>query len=384
MIPTSLSASALHVASLCMKRFEVGSIERIPTLEEQTAATLGSTVHLALQDYVQASQIDKKHPEGLDMLELYYKRACSTLYIDIPEEVYDDGWEMLKRWFARTSFDRVQVISTEVKKRFNITTESLVTIPISYIFDRLDYLGDGVYRVVDYKSQRWGLNLDELRKKIQARIYSMAARMEYPEAKHIWIEFDFLRHDVVGTRFTIEDDRETFNDILNAAEVIVQTTDPQPTLNSECGWCPIKTTCPELRRHIDLGGVMSLDFDEAIDLRAQFEYQQSGINAAKAELDKLIINTARTNDIQEYKTAKTKLTFPVRKTRTVDPDLVEKVVGKELFDLYGGKTLTVPKFTKLLANPELTPSQVSELGSLVNFSFSEPKVKVEATTVDDE
>src|ERR1700744_6795987 len=120
MIPRSVSASALGVADKCLKRYQVQHIDRIPTVEEETAATLGTTVHWALENYVQLTQMEKKAPAELDTLEMLYQAATNKFFVDIPEEVYDDGWNMLKTWHARTDFTGVEVLSTEVKETFQI------------------------------------------------------------------------------------------------------------------------------------------------------------------------------------------------------------------------------------------------------------------------
>jgi hypothetical protein len=385
MIPRSISASALQVAEKCLARYKAQQIDRIPQIQNESAATLGTTVHWALEMYVNLVYIDKKEAPDLDLLEMLYQSATKKFFVDISQDVYDDGWQMLVRWHGRTSFEGVEVLSTESKEFFTITTSSGLELPVNYIFDRLDYLGDGVYRVVDYKSQRWALNLEELRNKIQAQVYSFAARMKFPEAKEIWIELDFLRHDVVGTRFSLTEDRANFIAMLDAVDKIIDAPDdPTPTLNSECMFCPIKVTCEVLHKHIDIGGILSLSFDELVDLRADMDYQRKGLAAAQDEVDRIIMASARAAEIMEHKTGKTKLSFTVRKVRTVDPTMVEKTVGPETFELYGGKSITMEKFKKLLADPTINPATKKALEDLVTMSYSDPRIKVEASDLTDD
>ena len=54
MRPTSVSASSLHVASLCMRRYEAEYIKYGRGMSNNAAKT-GTTCHAALKSYVQRS-----------------------------------------------------------------------------------------------------------------------------------------------------------------------------------------------------------------------------------------------------------------------------------------------------------------------------------------
>jgi hypothetical protein len=189
--PKTLSASALHVAENCLARYhaEHGLYGKSVSGD---AALLGSSVHGALEWYVIKCYIEKVNQPSLDLLVAAYQasfmKTFGTSDMDSPE--FQDGLEMIRRWHKRTEFEGFEVLSCEVKENFEVPFPDKTTVQLNYIFDRLDKTGPNSYRVVDYKSQRWALNPQDLDTKIQARIYALAVQIKYPEAEEIWVVFD--------------------------------------------------------------------------------------------------------------------------------------------------------------------------------------------------
>lgn len=381
MIPKTLSATSIDTAVDCMRRWEGEMYGRMGRTTGR-AANLGSTVHGALENYVREVYIDKTWKADLDRLLAWYQVEAINLWGTTDFEEYNDGEEMLRKWFERTNFDNVKVMSVEQKLNFNLPT-SVGDITFNYIFDRLDDLGNGEYRVVDYKSNRWGLTPSQLHGRTQARVYALAAaimlRGQGIEAKYIWVEFDLLRHDTVGTRFTRDENVATWNKLIEVAETIIKTPEgtATPTLNSKCLFCQVKATCPALTSNINHGGIFSLPIEQQIDLRAQLEYQKKALVSALSELDEHIIARAKEEDEVQYVSSKNRLSLVVSQRRGVDPDMVEREVGTQLFERYGGKTLTLANFNKLLKDPAILPEKRRSLEALISVKLGEPSVKID-------
>lgn len=381
MIPRTLSASALHVAELCMSRYFAENIER-GRGEENSAANLGSAVHGALEYFVKAVYLDKVHPADgkLDLLKQYYDISFMTEFktaeTDSPE--YTDGWEMLKKWWQRTSFEGVEVLSCEVKEFFEVKFPDGSVIPFNYIWDRFDKIGPNEYKVVDYKTIRWAIKPDDLSAKIQARFYGLAVQIKYPDAEKIWVEFDQLRHDPVGMVFTREDNVATWKFLKRAVQRIYEYDEglAGETLNSECKWCVRKIDCNKVRANANVGGIHTItSIEDLIERRAVLEYQAGAAKAALDEVDKLIIAEAQQLDQLEFESTNYKANIGARATRAVDGERAEQILGEQLFRKYGSTSITMTDIDKLLKGNELTETQKKQLEGIIYRKVGEAKVK---------
>jgi len=382
MIPKSFSATAFNVADLCLARYKAEQIDRGKGFGG-VAANLGTAVHGALEEYVKLVHLDKQGAENekilLDFFRLSYMQTFNTTELNTIE--YLEGIEMLKKWFKRTDFSKFTVVSCEVKENFPIKT-SIGDIPFNYIWDRHDQLDEKIYRVVDYKTNRWALNPGDLKKKIQARAYGLAAQIKYPDAERIWVQFDMLRHEgPVGIVFTRDDNIATWKFMREKAEQIIATPDDEvpETLNPECLFCPIQVSCTALTKNVNIGGILSINEPaQMIDKRAELEWQQKAIASAISKLDEVIIGQAKARDVLEFESDSYHMKVGISSQRAIDAEMAENVLPPELARRYMGKSLTIGNVDKLLKGPELSDEQKRQLTSLIYFKKGEPRVKIEA------
>lgn len=390
MIPKSFSATAMNVAELCMSRYAAESVAYARGISH-TAATIGTSVHGALEMYVIQVHIEKKMEPSLSLLLDLFKMSYMDTFgsADLDTEDYRDGVEMLEAWFKRTDFSDRTVISAEVKTSFPIKT-SVGDIPFNYIWDRFDQTGENEYTVVDYKTNRWAVNPADLKKKIQARAYGLAAQIEYPNAEKIWVNFDMLRHDgPVGIVFTRADNIATWKFMKEKAEQILATPEDEvkETLNPECLFCVRKQSCKALQSNISVGGVFSIASDEeaSVNQRAMMEWQMKGLKSAIAELDVVILAEAKGRDITEFESEMYELNIGVRKTRSIDPEMAANVLGEELFHKYGGRSLTMSNVDKLIKGSELDAAKKKQLRGLIFQKSGQPSVSINPkNAIDDE
>lgn len=386
MIPSSLSASSLNVAELCLARWKAENFHRSKGMGG-SAASLGTSCHGALEMFVNATRPELGGDESkwtlkflLDLYRLSYMETFGT--VDATGDIFDDGVAMLTDWFKRQDFTGVTVISTERKHNFPIPT-SAGEIPFNYIWDRFDQIGEKEFKVVDYKTNRWGLNPGDLKRKIQARCYGLAAAIQLKaqglEYERIWVEFDLLRHSPVGIVYTHAENVATWNFIKELAERIIATPEDETpeTLNPECRFCVRKLTCTALQRNIAVGGSFSISSaEEAVDLRATLEYQKAAITSALVELDEIILTDARERDMIEFESDMNKLTIGVSSLRAIDPERAQLVLGDELFAKYGSHSITMGNIDKLIKGKELTDEQKAQLKAMIYKKRGEPRVKV--------
>ena len=382
MIPRTLSATSIGVAENCMSRWEAEFFHRGKGIGN-AAAQVGSAVHGALEMYVQNCIMKSDFPATMKVLSDFYAMSYTDVFgtSDRTSDKYLDGLDLLKQWHKRTSWEGVEVVTCEVKETFGIKTSAGV-IPFNYILDRFDRLGPNEYRVMDYKTNAWGLNPADLKKKVQARAYSLAMRIKYPEAERIWVEFDMLRHGgPVGISFTREDDAETYRYLQRTAERIIAIPEGQgeETLNPECNFCPKKASCGALSRNIATGGIFSLaDPKDLINRRAEMEFQRKAIGNLISEMDTMILEYAKEHDVMEMESDSARLRVGISSRRAVDAERVEHVIGPELFNRVAGKSMTMGAIDKLLKGDELTDEQKRQVKSLIYQNQGEPRVSVES------
>lgn len=367
MIPKSLSASSLSVAEKCMARWKTEYFDRVRG-PGGSAADLGTTCHAALEQYVKLCYLaDEPMPAEWAILEAAYRNAFPRNFghdLSVPE--FADGLAMLSDWFKRTDFEDREILSTERKENFLIPT-SAGKIPFNFIMDRLDKIGPDEYEVVDYKSQRFPVAAEELKGRLQARVYAMATQMKYPSAKKIWVTFDLLRHDPVSVAFSIEENRNTYLYLKRLAQAIVSTDekDVKETINSECRFCVRKASCKTLQSNIAGGGISSLtDIADLVDMLDTLNNQQNAISQLQAQIEEGILVYAAEHEILSWDENGKRVDIIQKSRRTVrDEDAVKALLPPAVLTKYGSVGVTV--IDKIIKDKEVDAETVKALRAQV-------------------
>jgi RecB family exonuclease len=367
----SLSATAVHVYETCPARFKTTYIERARELSG-AAANLGTACHAALEQLVKSGDYQLPEAPRRKALMSHYDTAYWLLFSD--KEHYAAGHTMLDGWHARTDLlDGRTILSTEQKANFNLKT-SAGDIPFNFIWDRCDQLPNGEIEVVDYKTSVIPVQPEDLKKKIQSRAYALAAAIKYPTAPAIWVSFDMLRYDLVGTRFTREDNIETWNYLKGVAERILADEGLKEILNPECRFCLRSPVCETLLGHAKAGGTLSItDLADAADKRAKLDYARSAIETQIKDLDAFILAQAEANEITEFKTDNTQVKINSIGRRAIDSERAGRIIGPELMTKYG--TLNIGAVDDLMKRESLEQDVRQELRSLIRKKFTSPSVK---------
>jgi len=383
MKPQSFSASALHVAGLCLSRYSSQYLGKMPEGGPKRAASMGSAVHGCLEQFVNFTQVEQDEDwNDKDLLRACYDVSYQEAFgsVDYETEEYSTGWQLVLRWHKRTDFKGLEVLSLETKENFPLHT-SIGDIPFNYIFDRLDRITDreDEYQVVDYKTSKWNINQSELRKKIQARSYAVACRIKYPNAKRIWVEFDMLRHDTVAVSFTRDDDVKFYQFLEREAERIINSPvptkeEPLETLNEECRWCPRKARCLALRKNIGSGGIHSITPSKAAVMRGEVAAQLSGLKDLVGELDKILLAEAAAEDSLELTYPDAVVNVYTKKQRTPNNAAIISIVGQKIAERYG--KMNLGDIDDLLKGNEISDAQKAEVRAQISTDYTNPSVKI--------
>lgn len=378
MIPKSLSASSLLVSEACLARWKVENHDKAPQASSEPA-DIGTTCHFALEHFVKAVYLDERVAWDdvkylNDMYEIGYVETFGTTNTDT--DAFRDGAAMVAKWYDTNKGGLPhKVISCEVKSSFDVNT-SIGPIPFNYIWDRFDQIDETTFEVVDYKSWRKPVSSQDMKKKIQPRAYALAAQIEHPEAEKIWVSFDQLRYEMVGTVFTKEDNAATWRYLKKAAERIIATDENavEEKLNPDCKWCIRKASCDTLLAASAGGAVVGLSFDEVVRRKDAIANALIALKYADDELDKMIIAEAQHQDKFELETDDYEVKLSSRPRRSPNSSAIAHIVGPDLSLKYGNFTMT--QIDKMLKNEKLSEAQIAEIQSNVNQTWSEPSAKV--------
>lgn len=380
MLPKSFSATAITAAGECLSRYYWENVKRTPG-RDNIAAQLGTSVHGALEDFVKGVHIDKTFPDD----KLYLEKLYVDWYNDIIGSSRDgdwwkDGLAMIRNWHDRTDFSDLEVISCEKKTSFPIPT-SAGPIPFNYIWDRFDRIkSSGEYQVIDYKTIRVPVNAAKMRTMWQPRCYSMAARIQVPEADRIWVVYDLLRHDRVGLVFTREDDIATWKALKRQAEEILSVPEDNipETINTNCKWCIRKAGCKALTANIVAGSIHSLTTtEEAAEKLNIVSSQMQALKSLEEELNEMLVKEAELEDKVEWTAGKYKVGISASKRRATLPEVITRSVDSSILADY--VKLNVGDWEKLVDDPRLSDKQREIVKKAITTTTGEPKAKITKT-----
>lgn len=387
----SLSATSLMTWQSCPARWKATYAKGRPGELSGDAAGLGTAVHSVLEAYVQTRYLDgvqMSTDEATGFLQEQWDHHREVNGV-VDATMVVDGWTMIEDWFRRSYvLDEPgrTVLSVEQKTAFPLKTPKGER-PFNYIWDRCDKIdvideqtGEVIgfdIEVTDYKTIRARVSPEQLRDKIQARAYGVAAQIAYPEARRVWITFDLLRHGPVGIVFSRDENLSAWRWIKAKAKEIADThpDEAREVINSECKWCIRKAACKTLQSNTEAGGIVGLsDPFEAAKIRARIDHQVKALENLLGDLDKVILEDADANGWEELESDDLTIVARGRRTRVLDTGDVAEVLGPDLFAKYGNMTVSAAE--KLLKSSELTPEQRDALNSLFRYKTGNPSVRV--------
>ena len=346
------------------------------------AAAVGIVCHNTFEDFVRAVFIrkDTAWDEAI-FWKMFYEHSDAVLGANRSSPEAVDAHDLASRWFnTKNRFEMlndVQVLSVESKSNFMLRT-SAGEIPVNYIMDRLERVAPGEYRVVDYKSNRVGLSHNQLRNKLQARLYALMVQIAYKDAERIWVQFEFLRHGQVEVLFTRDDNIKMYRELQRRAEDIIATDEEKApeVLNSDCSWCVRKASCKKLQSHINVGGVMSKSVDELSELHHKIESQKKGQQALLDEIEKQLMAYAIAEDLLEFETDYGTVTVTAPVKRAVNNEAAGAVLrAAGLATEY--ERFSVTDLDKIIKQKLLSPQEIEILKLAIKKNVGDPKIKID-------
>lgn len=285
-----------------------------------------------------------------------------------------EGLDLCKKWVARQDWTGRKVLSTEVKKSFMIPT-SQGNVPFNYIVDRMELLDSGEVKVVDLKTNSWPVDADDLRFKVQAQAYALAAQIEHPKAPGIIVCFDMMRFEPVEALFTRDENAATWYYLKDLAERILADNKPEERLNDTCRFCVRRFNCDTLTKHAAGGGALAInDLEDAVDRRAALKGATNATKAMVEELDKFILAALEPEGRDVIVTPNNRAKITSRKNRYVSMGEVARGMGASTQKLARFSKLDIKDVDRLLAdgNPVLAEGEKDDLRTYIKDGAGRP------------
>jgi len=220
-----------------------GQAELQPMVRPRPYMALGSIVHSALRRFYTLPP-DQRTPAALFAL---YRQAWASKASDPAfasredrERWYRQGYDMLRRYAGRARPAEVRVRRLECSMSLDLG-EHRVTGKV----DRVDDLGEGTLRVVDYKTGRTPGSLED---DVAARIYPLMVwkgEVESPPARVVMV-YEYLsegekvvRELAPGDVAALEEEVARLLENIAGDEIFV------PGENEWCRSCDFRALCPE-------------------------------------------------------------------------------------------------------------------------------------------
>lgn len=111
-----------------------------------------------------------------------------------------------------------------IEHQFNIGLNDKVI--INGFFDLVLNPNPDTIEVVDYKSGKSTKTYDDLKQDIQARVYSLAVKHDFPGYKHYFLTFDYFNRSPITVTFSNTEDEWTRNNFIKWFKAIEANTKP--------------------------------------------------------------------------------------------------------------------------------------------------------------
>ena len=249
----SFSYSKMGMYKECPQKYKFRYVHMIPELPKYYFA-FGSILHSVMEFvYDPARQFFPTLAEALAYFDNEWNKTSweQKGYASMDKELagYAEGRRQIEAYYAKNASTFTHPLSVEMRSTLEIDGLSLIS-----ILDRLDYLGDGQVKILDYKTgktvQREPDQLYMYQKVVEtAPVIKALVQQKDPSVKEIKVGQLAFYHLPSLTEMTFE--RAPDKEILEFWQKVLSVADkiragqfsPTPGEN-QCRWCDYRNICP--------------------------------------------------------------------------------------------------------------------------------------------
>lgn len=236
---TKLSVSSIKTYEDCPKKYWYGYVEK-PPIEKKAWVHLefGSCLHLALEkfhEFLMETPLPQTEYSGL------MKKCMEAAVKDFNQELLApevQNMQVIMQSYLNDIKANGLPNVLWVEKPFDITIGNFY---LKGFMDRVDQVGPGAYKVVDYKTSKNPAYLD----KFQLQTYAMVLRDQLPDMEKISGSYVLLKHDckTKDWEFTMKDLDDCKEKILKYGNLIFNEDTWQKKHSKLCDFCDYKELC---------------------------------------------------------------------------------------------------------------------------------------------
>lgn len=241
-----ISYSAINTFQQCPQKYKFQEIDKIKTPKSKEAV-FGTVIHETLKFL---HNKEPRFPTKEELFEFYNQSWPSKEKInwmdDTEERMFKaEGEKILSDYYDKLDKSKFSVVDLE--SSFNILIQDdQETHILRGKIDRIDKLKDGVFEIVDYKTDRRLPSQESVDNNIQLSIYHLALTSRWPNLnpEEVKLSLYFLKHgEKLTTKRTSVQLEETKNEILKIISEI-KKSDSAPNPSPLCDYCGYKPICP--------------------------------------------------------------------------------------------------------------------------------------------
>ena len=232
--PKTLSASRYSLFKECQLKYHA-VYDLGMKGETHPSAKIGSVFHAAMEQAVKDGVIPDKE---------FIRASCVKFQIpeSSQESAITEVTELAEKTVKNGYLDGIgNCIGTEYSFDVKLSDDKTV---ISGFIDRLDKI-DNRYSIIDLKTGWVPYTVSELDNNAQAKIYDLAIRKQFPDVDQVELIFWFVKSQKrIFKTFDIDRSVKHEAELIAARAEIISITEPKPTINKYCEYCPFATKCP--------------------------------------------------------------------------------------------------------------------------------------------
>lgn len=244
----ALSVSAIRLYDRCPLAFRFRYVDRVPEVPT-VPMRVGLGVHRVIARVLGAEWEGRAEPDAAA------RSARLAKFLDdertLPPEVFASVEAMVRKWASEETFDFRGVTALRLECRLslsgpNFESETAEADRFVGVVDRLELLGDGSARIVDYKATYRVRPLSEVEEDFQLRAYGWLVRrgLEFDGPVTIAFAYPALGS---ATR-SVDLGLDTFDDVRRTVEAkekqIRGDSAWSPKVGEACAGCSYRDRCP--------------------------------------------------------------------------------------------------------------------------------------------
>ena len=249
----SFSYSKMGMYKECPQKYKFRYVHMLPEKPKYYFA-FGSVMHAVMEFiYNPAKAVFPTLPEALAFFDSEWSKTTFEQkgYASVEKELegYAEGRRILETYYAQNAATFTHPLSVETKSTLELDGLSLIS-----ILDRMDYLGDGQIKILDYKTgktvQREPDQLYMYQKVVEnSPVIKALVQAKDPAVKSVRVgELSFYHlPTMTELKFERAPDKEIFEfwqGVLQiAGNIRAGKFDPTPGEN-QCRWCDYRNLCP--------------------------------------------------------------------------------------------------------------------------------------------